>query len=143
MKRIKFKNLIDIYIIITFFMMICEGVDGSVNGYYKKKLIVSRPLGGKKTLENYKKEALRVLIEAMRDGNNIQKIKKLSAQTLHNFRYNELIKQPNGEEKDFVLFTLLILIKLNVIEEDGDREGLLVMGKKKTKRASENQMGQY
>lgn len=126
-----------------FKMMICEGVDGSVNGYYKKKLIVSRPLGGKKTLENYKKEALRVLIEAMRDGNNIKKIKQLSKDTLHNFRYNELIKQPNGEEKDFVLFTLLILIKLGEVDEDGEREGLLVCPKKKPKRASENQRGQY
>jgi len=112
--------------------MIYEGEDGSVNGYYKKKKIVSRPLGRGKTLETYKKEALRVLIEAMRDGNNIEKIKKLSIQTLKNFRYNELIKQPDREEMDFVLFTLLILIKLGVVEEDGVGEGLLVMCKKKT-----------
>ena len=118
--------------------MIYEGSEGSVNGYFKKKLIVSRPLGDGKTLEEYKNEARRVLIEAMRDGNDLRKIKQLSLQTLKNFRYDELVKQPNSEDRDFVLFTLLILIKLRVVKEDGDQEGLLVMGKKKSKRDCEN-----
>lgn len=118
--------------------MIYEGSEGSVNGYFKKKLIVSRPLGDGRTLDGYKKEALRVLIEAMREGNNLKKIKELSISTLKNFRYNDLVKQPNSEDRDFVLFTLLILIKLGVVDEDGEREGLLVMGKKKPKRVNEN-----
>mgnify|MGYP003676050984 FL=1 len=123
--------------------MIYEGGDGSVNGYFKKKLIVSRPLGDGRTLEGYKSESMRVLIQAMRDGNDLQKIKKLALTTLKNFRYEDLIKQPDREEKDFVLFTLLILIKLGVVEEDGVGEGLLVMCKKKPKRATENPLGQY
>ena len=49
--------------------MIYEGENGSVNGYFKKKIIVSRPLGKGKSLETYKKESLRVLIEALREGN--------------------------------------------------------------------------
>jgi len=118
-------------------MTIFEGSEGSVNGYFKKKLIVSRPLGNGKTLENYKKESLRVLIEAMRDGHNLKKIKELSVQTLKNFRYNDLIKQPSTEEKDFILFTLLILIKIGEVDEDGDQEGLLVMARKKTRPATE------
>jgi len=118
--------------------MIYEGSEGSVNGYYKKKKIISRPLGGGRTLEGYKNEAQMVLIQAMRDGNNLQNIKKLCIQTLNNFRYEELIKQPDIEERDFILFTLLILIKLGVIDEDGDREGLLVMCKKKPRRDCEN-----
>jgi hypothetical protein len=112
-------------------MTIFEGSDGSVNGYFKGKLIVSRPLGDGRTLENYKKESMRVLIEAMREGHQLEQIKKLSYKTLKNFRYEELIKQPNSEEKDFVLFTLLILIKLGVIDEDGEREGLLTCKRKK------------
>ena len=56
--------------------MIYEGENGSVNGYFKKKLIVSRPLGNGRTLDSYKKEALRVLIEALREGNTLPKIKK-------------------------------------------------------------------
>jgi hypothetical protein len=118
--------------------MIYEGSEGSVNGYFKKKLIVSRPLGNGKTLEKYKNESLRVLIEALRGGTELSEIKELSIQTLKNFRYAQLVKQPNSEDRDFVLFTLLILIKLKVIDEDGDREGLLVMGKKKPKRGCEN-----
>ena len=35
-------------------MTIFEGSEGSVNGYFKKKLIVSRPLGNGRTLENIK-----------------------------------------------------------------------------------------
>jgi len=114
-------------------MTIFEGSEGSVNGYFKGKLIVSRPLGDGRTLENYKKESMRVLIEAMREGHQLEQIKKLSYKTLKNFRYEELIKEPNSEEKDFVLFTLLILIKLGVIDEDGEREGLLTCKRKKIK----------
>jgi len=117
------------------FFMIFQGTEGSVNGYFKKKLIVSRPLGNERTLESYKNQAQLVLIQAMRDGHHISQIKRLSIQTLKNFRYRELKTKPNIEEKDFILFTLLILIKLGVVEEDGDREGLLVCGRKKTKRA--------
>ena len=115
--------------------MIFEGSNGSLNGYFKKKLIVSRPLGNERTLESYKNQAQLVLIQAMRDGHHISQIKRLSIQTLKNFRYRELKTKPNIEEKDFILFTLLILIKLGVVEEDGEREGLLVCGRKKTKRA--------
>jgi len=129
----QFKHLtIDLYRI---FFMIFEGSNGSLNGYFKKKLIVSRPLGNERTLESYKNQAQLVLIQAMRDGHHISQIKRLSIQTLKNFRYRELKTKPNIEEKDFILFTLLILIKLGVVEEDGEREGLLVCGRKKTKRA--------
>jgi hypothetical protein len=117
--------------------MIYEGSEGSVSGFYKRKLIVSRPLGDGRTLEGYKNQAQLVLIQAMRDGNDLQNIKKLCIQTLNNFRYEELIKEPDIEERDFILFTLLILIKLRVVDEDGDREGLLVMGKKKPRRDCE------
>ena len=114
--------------------MIFEGSEGSVNGYFKRKLIVSRPLGNGRTLEKYKNESLRVLIEALRGGTPLSKIKELAYLTLKNLRYQEQIKEPTSEDKDFILFALLILIKLQVIEEDGDQEGLLVMGKKKPKR---------
>jgi len=123
--------------------MIYEGSEGSVNGYFKKKLIVSRPLGNGITLDTYKNEALRVLIEALREGNTLPKIKKLALLTLKNFRYEETIKEPTSEDRNFVLFTLLILIKLGEVEEDGEKEGLLVCGKKKPKRVSEIHSRQY
>ena len=114
--------------------MIYQGVNGSVNAYFKNKLIVSRPLGGARgrgTLEDYKKESEMILVQALRDGTKLSKIKELSLKTIKNFRYEKQIKEPNSQERDFVLFTVLILIKLGVMDEDGDREGLLVMGKKK------------
>lgn len=123
--------------------MIYEGSEGSVNGYFKKKLIVSRPLGNGRTLDSYKNEALRVLIEALRDGCKLEIVKKRCISTLKNFRYEETIKEPTAEDRDFVLFTLLILIKLGAVDEDGEREGLLVCGKKKPKRENGNPVRQY
>ena len=114
--------------------MIYEGEYGSINGYFKKKLIVSRPLTKNKSIESYKKESVMVLVQALRDGNNLPNIKKLALLTLKNFRYEETIREPTSEDRDFVLFTLLILIKLGVVEEDSDREGLLIMGPKKVRR---------
>ena len=111
--------------------MIYQGKNGSVNAYFKNKLIVSRPLGIGRTLENYKKESEMILVQALRDGTKLSKIKELSLKTIKNFRYEKQIKEPNSQERDFVLFTVLILIKLGVMDEDGDREGLLVMRKKK------------
>tara|TARA_R110000744_G_C18865439_1_gene504531 strand:- start:6 stop:377 length:372 start_codon:yes stop_codon:yes gene_type:complete len=117
--------------------MIYEGEYGSINGYFKKKLIVSRPLTKNKSIESYKKESVMVLVQALRDGNNLPNIKKLALLTLKNFRYEETIREPTSEDRDFVLFTLLILIKLGVVEEDSDREGLLIMGPKKVRRDCE------
>ena len=115
-----------------------EGPNGSINGYYKGKLIVSRPLDDKtRTVENYKNQSNSMLIEAMRDGNPLQTIKRLSIQTLKHFRYQDLIKKPDNQDKDYILIVILLLIKLKVIEEDGVGEGLLVMGKKKPRRANE------
>lgn len=111
--------------------MIYEGVNGSVNAYFKNKLIVSRPLGKGATLEYYRNRSEGILLSALRDGNKLSRVEDLSLRTIKNFRYEKQIKEPDSEERDFVLYTFLILIKLGVIDEDGDRDGLLVMGKKK------------
>tara|TARA_R110000803_G_scaffold124123_1_gene191984 strand:- start:126 stop:494 length:369 start_codon:yes stop_codon:yes gene_type:complete len=111
--------------------MIYEGVNGSVNAYFKNRLIVSRPLGKGITLQDYRDRGEGILLSALKDGNKLSTVKELSLKTIKNFRYKKQIKQPNSEERDFVLYTVLILIKLGVIDEDGDRDGLLVMGKKK------------
>ena len=117
---------------------ISEGSHGSINGYYKGRLIVSRPLDGKnKTVENYKNEANLMLIQALRDGNQLATVKRLSIETLKNFRYKDLIQKPDKQDKDYLMIVILLLIKLKVIEEDGVKEGLLVMGKKKPRRANE------
>ena len=117
---------------------IAEGSQGSINGYYRGKLIVSRPLDGKnRTVKNYKNEANLMLIQAMRDGNQLATVKRLSIETLKHFRYKDLIKEPDKQDKDYLMIVILLLIKLKVIEEDGVKEGLLVMGKKKPRRSNE------
>ena len=114
--------------------MIYEGTDGSINGFYKGKLVVSRPLGNGRTIEEYKREMERIVIQSMRDGIHISKIKKLAVEAMNLCRYNEKIKEPTIEDKDFIMLTLLLLIKFGVVEEDGAGEGLLIMGRKKPKK---------
>ena len=117
--------------------MIYEGEHGSVSAYYKNKLIVSRPLTKKRTLEVYKREADRVIIEGMRLGHSIQFILKTNQQFLKLLRYKEKNKKPDREERDLIFMCMLILIKFKIIEEEGEREGLLVMPRIKTRSGSE------
>ena len=111
--------------------MIYQGEHGSVSAFYKNKLIVSRPLTKTRTLEAYKREANRVIIEGMRMGHSMEFIIKANKQFLKLLRYKEKNKKPDREELDLMFMCMLILIKFKFIEEDGVREGLLVMGRKK------------
>jgi hypothetical protein len=115
--------------------MIYEGENGSINGFYKGKLIVSRPLGKHRTYERYKKETEQLIIEGLRMGHTIPQLLKISKNLIKLTRYEKMKKKPDKEDMDTILISLLMLIKFRVIEEDGKKEGLLICGRKKTKRA--------
>ena len=127
----KFDSLENFMYII--YIMIAEGIDGSINGYYKNKLIVSRPLGGIRSVENYIKDADAAVLEGLRTGWNIKRLIKLNLNHVKLWRYNDLKKTPREDDKDCLLLSLLMLIKLKVIDIDGDREGLLIMPIRKTR----------
>lgn len=123
--------------------MIRQGEEGSINGYYKGKLIVSRPLGKHRTYEKYKQEAERIIIEGMRMGHTLPQLLKLNMNLIKLTRYKDLKKEPDAEDLDTILLSLMMLIKFRVIEEDGVKEGLLICGRKKPKRVNRNHGHQH
>ena len=52
-------------------------------------------------------------------------MKRFNINFIKMVRYKETIKQPKPEDWDTIMTAIMILIKLKVIEEEGDREGLL------------------
>jgi len=102
----------------------------SITGYYKGKLIVTRKMDEEKDLEYWRSLAHNFLCEGLRKGHSIEFMKQFNIKFLKMVRYKDTIKQPQEEDWDTIMIAILILIKLNVIEEDGDREGLLIMPRK-------------
>tara|TARA_R100001244_G_scaffold67625_1_gene55393 strand:- start:1337 stop:1711 length:375 start_codon:yes stop_codon:yes gene_type:complete len=117
--------------------MIHEGKDGSVSAFYKNRLIISRPLGGRRTLEDYRKEANRIVIEGLRLGHSVKDITKQNREFIKKIRYKELKIDPTKDDRDLIFLCVLMLIKFKVIDEDGDQEGLLVMGRKKPNKVAD------
>ena len=116
-----------------YYQMISQGIDGSINGYYKNKLIVSRPVGGIRSVENYIKDADAAVLQGLRTNWTIKSLIKLNLDNVKLWRYKDLKRPPREDDKDCLLLSLLMLIKLKVIDIDGDREGLLIMPLRKTR----------
>ena len=113
--------------------MIYQGESGSINFFFKNRLIVSRPLTKEITVDYYENSRDNVIREVMEAGWSIQRQINFHKQFLKTCRYKEMIKEPTQEDLTIMLITGLILIKLRQIDPDGDREGLLIMGPKKKK----------
>jgi len=102
----------------------------SISGYYKGRLIVTRKMNKDKDLEYWKSIANNFLCEGLRKGYSIQSMIEFNTNFIKMVRYKDRIKKPKEEDWDTIMIAILILIKLKVIEEDGDREGLLIMPKR-------------
>lgn len=102
----------------------------SISGYYKGKLIVTRKIDKDHDIEYWKSLAHNFLEEGLRKGHSIEFMKRFNINFIKMVRYKDTIKQPKEEDWDTIMIAILILIKLNVIEEDGEREGLLIMPRK-------------
>ena len=109
---------------------------GSVSCFYNGKLLTTRPLTEKKTLQHYKNNAQAVIIEGMRAGWDIPKLIKFNRDFIKKWRYQELKRKPDKEDLDLVLISILILIKFKIIDEEGDQEGLLICSKPKKRNHS-------
>tara|TARA_R110000737_G_C14326581_1_gene440649 strand:+ start:264 stop:596 length:333 start_codon:yes stop_codon:yes gene_type:complete len=106
--------------------MIENGINGSISGFYKGKLIVSRPLGKDRTLESYKNDADLLIREAMELGHTIGQLIKFNLGFVKIIRYKNYQKEPNQQDKDIILNAILTLIRFKIIDEFGDKEGLLL-----------------
>ena len=105
----------------------------SISGYYKGKLIVTRKMNKDKDLEYWKSLAHNFIEEGLRKGHSIEFMKRFNMNFIKMLRYKDTIKKPEEDDWDTIMIAILILIKLKVIEEDGDREGLLIMPRRKTR----------
>ena len=110
--------------------MIHEGSEGSISFYLNGKLIQSLPSFQSNDLNSIKSSANRIIIQGLRGGCNLKFIKKKFWLALQN------LKEKNLNDDDSILFAVSYfgLIKLNVIDEDADHEGILVMKPYKKKR---------
>ena len=109
--------------------MIRQGSKGSINAYYKNKLIVSRPINKIKTEEFYYQRRDFLIRDGLEQQWSLKKQISLYLPVLKNIRYNKLKKNPTSDEWDSILYGYLILEKLRVIPED-HRNGILIMGPK-------------
>lgn len=110
--------------------MIYQDSSGSINAFYKNRLIVSRPL---KSLDRLKQNADSAIRDALISGWSLKKLKEFNFAFIKKLRYQEKVRIPGKEDWDIAMICVLILIKLRAIDPDGDREGLLLM---KPKRVS-------
>ena len=110
--------------------MIHSGNNGSINFFFKNKLLVSRPLSEDRPIISYENSRDLIMVEALREGWGLKEQIKFHMDFIKVVRYEALKQKPTKRDLDIILCSGLILIKLKQIEADGDREGLLIMPKK-------------
>ncbi len=110
-------------------MVVHQGSKGSVCFYFENKLVASAPLG-RKSMKDYEKARDNLLREAL-EAMPIKEVKRIMWSGLHKFKDTGLER-----DNEFICMTILALIKLKQIDPDGEREGLLVCGRKKPSKSS-------
>ena len=110
--------------------MIREGKNGSLNFYFENKFVGSLSLGGSqgKSIKDYYVARDKLLREALEEM-KLKDVKKIMWRGVHKFKEN-LYETDN----EFMCMTILCLIKLRQIDEDGQQEGLLVCEPKRPRR---------
>ena len=116
-----------VILIVNIKAMIHEGSSGSINFYLNYKLIQSLPSFESNDLNSIKISANNVILESLRQGNNIKFMKKKFWIAVQNLKEKKL----NDEDSTIFAVAFFALIKFNAIEEDADHEGILVMPRKK------------
>ena len=118
-------------------MVIYKGKKGSMCLYYEGKLRASFPLNDKSWKpQTFYDHANKMIVDALRDKQSLEFIKNTLLITLKtNKKKLELVTEGDPQlENQFIGYTILALIKLKVIEPDGDLEGMLVCRPKKNRR---------
>ena len=107
--------------------MIHTGKFGSISFFYKDKLIASSPLTKNKTLDLHYEEAGMLIVDGMKKGLSIEKIKTLFLNNLIILCNRKKYKITREDEK-YIVMCFMILIKLKFYEFD---DVALIMGRKK------------
>jgi hypothetical protein len=111
-------------------MVIHEGSNGSINFYLNYKLVQSLASFDFRDVNTIRDSANRIIVDALRQGNNLKYIKRKFWTAVNNLREKDIC------DEDATIFAVSFfgLIKMNAIEEDADHEGILVMPKRKKKK---------
>lgn len=116
-------------------MKFYESKNGSVNCFYRGRLVVSVGLDDIRTFDYYKYAAERLLVEGMQHGHKITDLKEQFMKFIKKIRYEEITKKKiTREDRESILLPFLMLCRLKEIDPDGIKEGLLIMPKKKNLR---------
>ena len=104
--------------------MIHQGSCGSITFFYKNKIIASSALTKKKSVERHYIEAGNIIVDGMRSGYNLEKVKLLFAHSLDLFCNRKKITR---EDEKYIVMIFMALIKLNYYDID---DVALIMKKK-------------
>ena len=110
-------------------MVVYVGNKGSMCLYYDGKLRASFPLNNKGlNIDMFTNHADKMIIDALRDKQSLQFIKTTLLITLetNKKKLNIVTEDDPYLENQFIGYTILALIKLKVIDPEGDLEGILV-----------------
>ena len=116
-------------------MKFYQDTNGSVNCFYRGKLVVSVGLDDMRTFDYYQYAAERLLIEGMQHGHKLPQLKEDFLKFIKKIRYEEITKKNiTLEDREAILLPFLMLCRLKEIDPDGIKEGLLIMPRKKNLR---------
>jgi len=116
-------------------MKFYQDKNGSINCFYRGRLVVSVGLDDIRTFDYYQYAAERLLIEGMQHGHKITDLKEQFVKFIKKIRYEEITKTKlTREDRESILLPFLMLCRLKEIDPDGIKEGLLIMPKKKNLR---------
>lgn len=115
-------------------MVVYVGNKGSMCLYYEGKLRASFPLNDKSWKpQTFYDHANKMIIDALRDKQSLEFIKKTLLITLktNKKKLNIVTEDDPRLENQFIGYTILALIKLKVIDPDGDQQGILLCPRRK------------
>ena len=125
-------------------MKFYESKNGSVNCFYRGKLVVSVGLDDIRTIDYYKYAAERLLIEGMQHGHKLPELKEQFMKFIKKIRYQEITKKKiTREDRETILLPFLMLCRLKEIDPDGNKEGLLICPRKKSKQEKQIRSRQH
>lgn len=120
-------------------MKFYESDEGSINCFYKNRLVVSIGLTKFKTKDYYLYSAKKLMEDSLRSGFTLKYLQYEFMNLIKNARYKECRREHvSKQDREIIVLSFLGLCKMKVIDIDGEREGLLMCRKKKPKRGCKN-----
>jgi hypothetical protein len=113
-------------------MVIRQGSEGCICGFYNGKMICSAPLSKKRTYEKYGKECDIIILQGLQKYN----YKEIIVIFLDVLNYYKSVSKDfiPCDKQDYLIIGILILCRLKVVNVDDDNQGILICPRKKFKK---------